>query len=138
MVNRRFVWTLLAAACFAACGRIEAGVRLWAVDDGVRIDPRTGKAFEDSEIYPEDLRITPGYRDGNWVFSAAKRRVSLAGARNEVLAFQLQIELETPLADIDVTVSDLKGPAPFPAKENIRLFKEWYVEVKQPSHGGRP
>ena len=34
---------------------------------------------------------------------------SLAGARNEVLAFQLQIESDTPLANVNVAVSALRG-----------------------------
>jgi len=136
MVNRTLVYALLAVACLASCGTMEAAMRIWVVDDGVRIDPRTGQAFEDSQIYPEGLRIKPGCRDSNWVFNGGKRQVSLAGARNEVLAFQLQIESEKPLANVNVAISDLKGRVRFPAKENIRLFKEWYVEVKQPSHGG--
>jgi len=112
-----------------------ADLRVWAVDDAVRIDPQTGRAFEESDIYPSELRIKPGYRDRNWVFDSAARRVSLAGAKNEVLAFQLQIESRTPLKAVTVAISDLQGPAPFPAENNIRLFKEWYIEVKQPSYG---
>ena len=112
-----------------------AGMSVWAVDDAVRIDPQTGKAFEENEIYPSRLRIKPGYRDRNWIFDRATRRVSLTGARNEVLAFQVQVESNEPLTDVTVTVSDLKGPATFPARRNVRLFKEWYIEVEQPSHG---
>ena len=55
MVHRTLVRACLAVACFASGGTIEAAVRVWAVDDGVRIDPQTGKAFEDSPIYPEGL-----------------------------------------------------------------------------------
>jgi hypothetical protein len=112
-----------------------AAMRLWAVDDGLRINPQSGKAFEDSPLYPEALRLKPGYRDGNWVFRSDRRQVALAGARNEAVAFQLQIECEGPLASVTVAASDLRGPAPFPAKDNVRLFKEWYAEVKQPSGG---
>ena len=32
-----------------------AAMRVWAVDDGIKINPQTGKAFEDSEIYPGDF-----------------------------------------------------------------------------------
>lgn len=110
-------------------------MRVWAVDDAVTINPQSGAAFEDNEIYPSELRIKPGYQNKNWIFDGATRRVSLAGARNEVLAFQLQIESQTPLKDISVAISDLQGPAPFPAKSNIELFKEWYIEVKKPSYG---
>ena len=133
----RWVSVLMCLGVFLAfCGTIQAAVRVWAVDDGLRIDPQTGRAFEDSEIYPAHLRIKPGYRNGNWIFSGEKKQVALAGARNEVLAFQVQIESETPLRGVRLEVSDLRGPAPFPASETIRLFKQWYVEVKQPSHGG--
>jgi len=110
-------------------------MHVWAVDGGARIDPQTGKAFEDSEIYPSELRIKSGYRDKNWIFDGASRRISLAGARNEVVAFQLQIDSQTPLKDVSVAISDLGGPGILPAQRNIRLFKERYIEVKKPSYG---
>ena len=78
---RRHVVALLVPALLALCGPIQAAVRIWAVDDGVRIDPRTGKAVEESAIYPERLRIKPGYRDRNWIFDGAIRQIALAGAR---------------------------------------------------------
>jgi hypothetical protein len=136
MVSRRLVCALLAAAFLLSCGTIHAAVRVWAVDDGVRIDPRSGRAFEESAIYPAGLRITPGYRENNWVFHGDKKLITLAGASSEVLAFQLQIESDRPLGNVSVAVSDLRGPARFPAAETVGLFKEWYVEVKQPSYEG--
>lgn len=116
-------------------GPSQEPLRVWVVDDGVRIDPRTGTAFEDDPIYSEALRIKPGYRDRNWIFSRERKEVSLAGAANEVLGFQILIESDRPLRGVTVAVSDLKGPAPLPAEGNVRLFKEWYVEVKRPSGG---
>ena len=135
MVGRKLVSALLAIASLAFSETAPAALRVWAVDDAVRIDPRTGKAFEQSAVYPAHLRIKPGYREDNWVFRGNKKLVTLAGARNEVLAFQLQMESETPLGNVSVAVSDLRGPARFPASQSIRLFREWYVEVKQPSYG---
>lgn len=135
MRRETLVCGLLVAGWCAFSGTAQAAMRIWAVDDGVRIDPQTGKALEDNAIYPEGLRIRPGYREHNWVFNGDKKQVLLAGARNEVLAFQLQIESAAPLRNVNVVISDLKGPAPFPAADNVRLFKEWYVEVKQPSGG---
>lgn len=127
---------LLVVGWLARAETTQAAMRIWAVDDGVRIDPQTGKALEDNAIYPEGLRIKPGYREHNWVYSGQKKQVTLAGAKNEVLAFQLQIESASPLGNVNVVISDLKGPGRFSAADNIRLFKEWYVEVKQPSSGG--
>jgi hypothetical protein len=138
MVGRAFLCVLLVAASVASCPSARGEFRIWAVDDGLRINPQTGKAFEDSALYPATLRVKPGYRDSNWIFSGEKKQVALAGARNEVLAFQLQIESETPLSEVRVSFSDLKGPAQFPAGDSVRLFKEWYVEVRQPSHGNAP
>jgi len=112
-----------------------APLRLWAVDDGVRVNPQTGLAFEDSPLYPQALRIKPGYRKKNWIFDSSSNEVTLAGARNEVLGFQLQIESTKPVQGVKVEATDLEGPAPFPAGDRIRLFKEWYLEVKEPSHG---
>ena len=103
----------------------------------MRIDPQSGKAFEESPLYPAGLRIKPGYREKNWVYSGDKKLISLAGARNEVLAIQLQIESDRPLGNVRVEVSDLRGPARFSAAETVELFKEWYVEVKQPSSEAR-
>lgn len=94
MANRALVYALLAMMYAASEVAAETAVRVWAVDDGVRIDPQTGRAFEDAEIYPEHLRIKPGYRDNNCVYSAAKKQVGIAGARNEALAFQIQLKLE--------------------------------------------
>lgn len=130
-----FLFALLGAFFFSPQGRDCAAMRVWVVDDAVRINPQTGEAFEDNDIYPSELRIKPGYQNKNWIFDSAMRRVSLAGARNEVLAFQLQIESQTPLKDISVAISDLQGPASFPANGNIELFKQWYIEVNKPSHG---
>jgi hypothetical protein len=130
-----FLLVLLGAFFFSSRERDCAAMRVWAVDDAVRINPQTGEAFEDNDIYPSELRIKPRYQNKNWIFDGATRQVSLAGARNEVLAFQLQIQSQTPLENINVAISDLEGPAPFPTKGNVELFKEWYIEVNKPSHG---
>ncbi len=133
---RRALAPALFVAMFLVLGSAaDAATRVWAVDDGLRIDPRTGKAWEDNALYPAALRVKPGYREANCVFDARKQQVTLAGARNEVLAVQLQIESAAPLSNVSVAVSDLRGPAAFPAGGNVRLFKEWYVEVQEPSHG---
>lgn len=95
-------------------------LRAWAVDDGVRIDPRTGTAFEDDPIYPEALRIKPGYRDRNWIFSRDRKEVSLAGAANEVLAFQILVESGRPLRGVTVSVSDTSRGAKPPGTTRVR------------------
>jgi len=72
----RWVAVLMCAgACLAFCATLQAAVRVWAVGDGLRIDPHTGKTFEDSEIYPERLRIKPGYKGVDaWLDAEVVRR----------------------------------------------------------------
>jgi hypothetical protein len=67
------------------------GLTLWAVGDMVRIDPETGKAFEDN---PAQLPggIARDYRSNNAFWSGKDKTVDLVAARNEVVAFQLIIE----------------------------------------------
>ena len=60
----------LASVSFRPVDAAEASPRVWVVDDGSRIDPRTGKAFEENELYPEALRLRPGYREANSIFDA--------------------------------------------------------------------
>lgn len=62
MAHRTFIWALLVASWLAAGETTAADLKVWVVDDGVRVNPQTGKALEDSELYPETLRIKPGSR----------------------------------------------------------------------------
>ncbi len=127
----------LSSVLFLVSWKTDCGaIHIWAVDDCIRVNPQTGMAFEDNEIYPSALRIKPGYQHKNWIFDSATQSVCLAGARNEVLGFQLQIESAKPLEEMTIKISDLQGADLLAAKSNIRLFKEWYIEVKEPSHGG--
>jgi hypothetical protein len=130
----RFLWMML-SVLLLLCTSSAAAMRLWAVDDGLRINPQTGAGFEDCDIYPSQLRIRPGYREKNCIFDGPSQEIRLAGARNEVIAFQLEMESQMPLGGVSVAASDLRGPGGFLSETNIRLFKEWYIEVKQPSHG---
>jgi hypothetical protein len=57
MATRTLLSALLVVACLASCGTVEAAMRVWAVDDGLRIDPQTGRAFEDNAMYPVGLRM---------------------------------------------------------------------------------
>lgn len=100
---------------------------LWAIDEMTRINPETGKAFEENpQQRPGGL--AGGYRAANSVWSEAKQVVDLAGARNEVVAFQLIIEGAGEGYTVQATpLAGAAGKA-IPLK-NIRLFREWYIEV---------
>jgi hypothetical protein len=125
---------VLAAAVPIALAQ-EPGVRLWAVGDGVRVSPVTGKLLEGRpDIHSDYPAGDP--RAGNRVWDPAAKTVSLKCARNEFCAFQVVIETDQPQDKIDVK---LPGLAHSSGKRlegrNIALFKEWYTQARRASTG---
>ncbi|MBI1788261.1 MAG: DUF4091 domain-containing protein [Acidobacteria bacterium] len=116
-------WILLAAAA----GSLMAQVQLWTVSDGVRVSPVTGRVIEGRpdihrDYPPSDFRKT--------------KTVSLKGARNEFVAFQLVIEAAQPVEGVDVHLTELKhGSGSRITGPHLAIFKEWYVQVRRPSTG---
>lgn len=117
--------------CIQAARGEQLGV--WAIGEGVRINPLTGKAFE------ENPKMLPGgvagdYRTKNWVWDGSKQIVSLKGAANEVVSFQLIIEGPSAKG-ITVTAADLVGASKaIPAKQ-YTFYRAFYVKVKQEVDG---
>jgi hypothetical protein len=111
-----------------------AGLTVWAINDSVRIDPIRTQAFEDNpSLFPDGIRGE--YKHSNLIWDAAARRISLASARNETVAFQIVIErADEKLSNIKVALGELTGPhGARVAAGNVDLFREWYVHVKTPS-----
>jgi hypothetical protein len=110
-------------------------IRIWATNDGVRVNPETGRYLEDRPDIHADYP-TGDYRERNAVWDARERRVSLRAARNEFIAFQVVIETDGPVAGVRVELADLRGPggARITAPQ-VTLFRAWYVKVTQPSTG---
>jgi len=113
--------------------RVNAGV--WAVGDGVRVNPETGKLLEARpDIHADAPR--DDWRGGSLVWDAAAGRVRLHAARNEFVAFQAIVGADTPLRDITVRLGALRGPGGATiAAPHVALFKAWYVKVDKPSSG---
>lgn len=109
--------------------------RVWAVSDGVRVSPITGKIIEARPDIHKDYP-SGDFRSRNLVWDASTRSVTLRAARNEFTACQIVIENDGPLDGIDVSVTPLKhaGGAEIGGKF-VALFKEWYVQVRRPSTG---
>jgi len=113
----------------------DAGMKVWAVNDSVRVDPVRNIPFEDNHtLFPDGIR--PGYKDANLIWDGAARRIALKAARNETVAFQIVIERTGgKLTNVRVTPAALTGPQGATISlESIELFREWYVPVKKPSH----
>lgn len=108
----------------ATRSRYGQKVRLWAVGEGVHVDPESGRVFE------EDIpgAVAKGYRRRNWIWDGRRARLDSAG--NEVVAFQIVIE-GAGLRDVRVELAGLKGPAGRIARSNIDLFRQWYVWLKK-------
>jgi hypothetical protein len=104
----------------------DTGVRVWAAGDWTRVSPVTGRILEGN----------PEARGGSTVWDAAKKTISLKAARNEFVAFQVIVETDRPLDEIDVQSSGLThARGARLAAPNFALFKEWYTQVRRPSTG---
>ncbi len=117
----------------SATSGVELGV--WAIGEGVRINPLTGKAFEENE------KVLPGgisgdYRARNWAWDGATKIVTLKGAANEVVSFQLIVE-GSGLRGINVTAADLSGAGRTIPARQYSFFRAFYVKVKQAVDGKR-
>ncbi len=118
-------WRVAVAAALALAGASAATGGVWVVDDGVRLDPVTGRLIEERH---EAGEISPGYRQSNPVWSSAEGTVRLLAAGNEVVAFQVVVD-GGPATGVSLEVSDLAGPTTLAAAEHVRRFKEWFVQV---------
>jgi hypothetical protein len=111
------------------------GVRVWAVSDGVRVDPVDGRIFEARPDIHKDYPASD-FRTANSVWDGTSRTVSLKAARNEFAAFQVVIETQQPITDVALRLDGVTGPG------GVRMggkyaaaFKEWYVHVRQATTG---
>lgn len=128
------LWITAFFICAAALAQ-EPGIALWAVSDGVRVSPVTGKLLENRPDIQEDYPAGDP-RQGNLVWDPATRTVSLKAARNEFTAFQLVIEAREPQIEIDVKFDRLAHPGGARIEgRHVAVFKAWYTQVRGPSTG---
>ena len=105
--------------------------RVWAISDGFRVDPLTGRVREHQRVDGDPLPAGFVYQHRNTIWDADAKRVVLKAARNEVVAFQLQIQ--GPASGVAVQCSDLKGPATIRADQDVAILKQWYLHVAENS-----
>lgn len=137
---RRLAITL--HACIAVAAFFSAdltaqtpAVRLWAVSDGVRVNPVTGQVYERRPDIHKDYPAGD-FRSANLVWSAASKTVSLKAARNEFAAFQVVVEAPKSANDVNISFSGLTGPLGARIDgQYAAVFKEWYVRVRRPTSG---
>jgi len=106
-----------------ACAADTAAV--WAIGDCHKINPVTGKDY--NPVVPKDIA------GRNYLWDSRSNTVTLFGANNEYISFQVIIEAKAAaLKDVNVTFSDLTGAGTI-KNENIKLFKEHYTNVYKAS-----
>ena len=114
---------------------VRGAVTLWACGDTVRVNPVTGRYFEDRdavrEAYPD-----AAYRRKNRIWDAETNRIRLIGARNEFVAFQAVVECDAPARGFSLRLDRLAGPGGAEIEgRQIALFKAWYANVVRTSTG---
>lgn len=108
----------------------DGKLRVWAYADCEAAHPVSGNLLE--EVGPEGFAGKPAgtYRQANSAWNGRDGLVTLAAARNEIVAFHLLIEaLSPPLRSVAVEAGALAGPGGFaiPAA-NVQVYRLWYVQ----------
>ena len=122
-----------AAAAFLLAGlRVSSAavMDVWCIGDMAKIDPVTGRAFEENPtLYPDGLR--GDYRARNTVWDAKRGSVKLLAARNEVVAFQIVLQPDGPVKGVNLKATDLAGKAGRIGAKNVMMFRQWYIHVRK-------
>lgn len=129
--------TVMAAVALILATDAAAEVELLIVDDSVRIDPVHAVVIERGPALGS-LGPADGYLRNNPVWDGERGRVELLAARNETVAFQaVVVGSGEPIEDLRIDLAQLRGPAELRRGQQIRIFRQWYVEVTGPSEHDR-
>jgi len=115
---------LLVLGIYASSADMPA---VWAIGEGFRVDPLTGKVREEQRVGGNPIPATFHYQNRNLIWDVDTRTITLSSARNEFVAYQLQ--MRGPARNVTVSCSDLRGPAVIRAAQDIEVFKQWYIHV---------
>jgi len=119
----------------SAC-TVGGGVDVWAIGDGVRVNPQNGKVLIQGKTGVHPDYPARSFKQQNTVWDANTRTATLHSARNEFVAFQVIIETNEPISEVNVNFSSLEHKSGARIEgEYIQIFKEWYVKVRHPSYG---
>ncbi|MCX6622405.1 MAG: hypothetical protein NTY38_15325 [Acidobacteria bacterium] len=125
----------LVALGFVCRGAQPDGLKVWVVDESVRVDPVESRAVDDRPaLFPDGL--PENYREANFVWDGAAKVIRLKAARNGVIGFQIVVERtgSAKLTKVRAELGDLAGPGGRRiAAGRMDLYKEWYVHVEKPS-----
>jgi len=106
--------TAVLGGCLA--GRVrEPRISVWATGDSLQVFPDTP------------------YQDGNHHWDGTMGRVSLSGAANEWVAFQVVLRSDLAADGVGMEIAGLDGGGGRIEPGNIHLYREHYVRVKNPT-----
>jgi len=147
-------FTVLAWSAALAAG----GMNVWVAPDTCKVNPRSGNVLEEHYFHVDPTAPPPSYLRGRVgkleslpyyasdsyegptsgrlrakspVWDAAGRTITLRGARNEFVAFQIIIENTgaEPLAGVRPQIAGLTGPEDFDVGSNVRMFRQHYMQL---------
>ena len=115
---KKFIFYLFLGALLSGClsGRTrEPKFTVWATGDSLKIKPET----------PFQLN--------NYHWNAGTSTISIKGAANEWVAFQLILQADREAGGIDVEISDLTSGDNRIGRNHIHLYREHYIPVTTPT-----
>ena len=123
---RKIINCLILLLLTVLVSQADAAVKVWAIGDGIRIDPESGVPIEQQQTYWGPV-VAENYRADNWVWDGSTQTISLKAARNEIVSCQVIIETDRQLTGVNLSASELSGPkeSKIPATR-VQLFREWY------------
>jgi uncharacterized protein DUF1961/glycosyl hydrolase family 123 len=131
----KFLLFPILAALFSSQPDTQVAFNVWAIGDGVRVDPVSGELIESMQTYFGSV-VDGDPKEQNWVWNSATATVSLKAARNEVVACQIIVEVDRQISGINIKSSDLISPEGHRLQSaNVALFRQWYHFV---SHSNEP
>lgn len=115
------------------CAKAKASGSMWSVwvaSDSMKVNPLNGNVYELGPAMYGTASVSE-HSESNYVWDRDTKTILLKGARNEFLSFQLVLvrRTATALPDIEIKVSDLKGPGVIEAKKHLEVLKEWYFRI---------
>lgn len=117
--------------CLTKANNTYASMDVYCVDETIRIDR------DNQKVIDGNLTFGPNY--ANYLWDPVTRTVTIYGARNEVVGFQIIVYANSQaLNSVNVTTSSLKGDSGTIPASNISIFREWYTQVSSPSTWPKP
>ena len=105
---------------------VRGAFRVWAIGDGVRVDPVSGELIEGMQTFFGPI-VDGNPQERNWVWNMTTGTISLKAARNEAVACQVIIETDRPIRGVNLQATDLTSSGGHRLlSSNVALFRQWY------------